>query len=103
MSPTSRRRYKKSKAKALQNHAEGVYGIRGLPRHEIHRRWDGIRRRRYGIKTEGGRGIHASRDAMRGRAAIPCNSHRELIPYQALRSWINEKTNRGSSFHFGGA
>jgi hypothetical protein len=25
-----------------------------------------------------------------------------LIPYQALRSWINKKTNRSSSFYFGG-
>ena len=41
-------------------------------------------------------------DAMRGRAAIPCNSHGELMPYQALRSWINKKTNRSSSFYFGG-
>ena len=44
-----------------------------------------------------------SRDAMRGRAAIPYNSQRELMPCQALRSWINKKTNRSSSFYFGGA
>ena len=43
------------------------------------------------------------RDAMRGRAAIPYNSQSELMPYQALRSWINKKTNRSSSFYFGGA
>ena len=42
-------------------------------------------------------------DAMRGRAAIPYNSHGELMPCQALRSWINKKTNRSSSFYFGGA
>ena len=42
-------------------------------------------------------------DAMRGRAAIPCNSLCELMPYQVLRSWINKKTNRSSSFYFGGA
>ena len=41
-------------------------------------------------------------DAMRGRAAMPYNSPCELIPYQALRSWINKKTNRSSSFCFGG-
>jgi hypothetical protein len=44
-----------------------------------------------------------SLDAMRGRAAIPYNSLCELMPYQVLRSWINKKTNRGSSFYFGGA
>ena len=43
-----------------------------------------------------------SLDAMRGRAAIPYNSLCELMPYQALRSWINKKTNFGSSFYFGG-
>ena len=43
-----------------------------------------------------------SRDAMRGQAAIPYNSQRELMPYQSLRSWINKKTNRSSSFYFGG-
>ena len=44
-----------------------------------------------------------SLDAIRGRAAIPYNSQSELMPYQALRSWINKKTNRSSSFYFGGA
>ena len=34
--------------------------------------------------------------------AIPYNSLCELMPYQALRSWINKKTNRSSSFYFGG-
>ena len=56
----------------------------------------------HGIKTERKRRYTASRDAMRGRAAIPYNSLRKLIPYQALRSWINKKTNRSSSFYFGG-
>ena len=27
-------------------------------------------------------------DAIRGRAAMPYNSQSELMPYQALRSWI---------------
>ena len=44
-----------------------------------------------------------SLDAICGRAAIPYNSLCELMPYQALRSWINKKTNRSSSFYFGGA
>ena len=35
-----------------------------------------------------------SLDAIRSRAAIPYNSLCELMPYQALRSWINKKTNR---------
>ena len=43
-----------------------------------------------------------SRDAMRGQAAIPYNSQRELMPYQSLRAWINKKTNQSSSFYFGG-
>ena len=30
-------------------------------------------------------------DAIRGQAAIPCNSLCESMPYQALRSWINKK------------
>ena len=38
-----------------------------------------------------------SADAIRGRAAIPSNSLCELMPYQALRSWINKKTNRSQS------
>ena len=44
-----------------------------------------------------------SLDVIRGRAAIPYNSLCELMPYQSLRSWINKKTNRSSSFYFGGA
>ena len=68
-------------------------------RHEVSH---GIRRRRHGIKNEGERRYTASRDAIRGRAAIPYNSLRELMPYQAIRSWINKKTNRSSSFYFGG-
>ena len=36
----------------MQNHAEGVYGIARVRADGIHRRWDGIRRRRYGIDTE---------------------------------------------------
>ena len=50
----------------------------------------GIRRRRYGIKTEEGKKCTLTRDAMRGRAAIPCNSQSELMPCQALRSWIKK-------------
>ena len=34
--------------------------------------------------------------------AMPYNAPCALIPYQALRSWINKKTNRSSSFYFGG-
>ena len=44
-----------------------------------------------------------TRDAMPDRVGIPCNSHSELMPCQALRSWINKKTNRSSSFYFGRA
>ena len=44
-------------------------------------------------------------DAMRGRAAIPYNSLCELMPYQALRSWINKKraTAKGFPLFVGGA
>ena len=54
-------------------------------------------------RAKGTKRYTLSRDDMRGRAAIPYNSHGELMPCQALRSWINKKTNRSSSFYFGGA
>jgi hypothetical protein len=54
-------------------------------------------------RTKGNGEYSLSADAMRGQAAIPYNSLCELMPYQALRSWINKKTNRSSSFYFGGA
>ena len=53
-------------------------------------------------RTKGNGEYSLSADAIRGRAAIPYNSLRELMPYQALRSWINKKTNQSSSFYFGG-
>ena len=53
-------------------------------------------------RTKGNVKYSLSADAIRGRAAIPYNSLCELMPYQALRSWINKKTNRSSSFYFGG-
>ena len=53
-------------------------------------------------RTKGDGEYSLSADAIRGRAAIPYNSLCELMPYQALRSWINKKTNRSSSFYFGG-
>ena len=113
---TSRRRFakRKSKAKALLQYnfpfpfsrTKSMRSIGWNPqlvavwnRHTVSH---GIRRRRYGIKNEGKRRYTASRDAIRGQAAIPYNSLCELMPYQALRSWINKKTNRSSSFYFGG-
>ena len=84
------------------NHGKAVYGIRNMLRY-------GIIAQRCMESTQGGmesrpksKRYTLSRDAMRGRAAIPYNSHCELMPYQALRAWINKKTNRSSSFYFGG-
>ena len=91
------------------NHSAGMYEIRNLLRYGINAKhcmestigcmesfqrnvWNQERRERYTL----------SRGAMRGQAAIPCNSQIELMPYQALRSWINKKTNQSSSFYFGG-
>ena len=54
-------------------------------------------------RTKVSREYSLSADAMCGRATITYNSQSELIPYQTLRSWINKKTNRSSSFYFGGA
>ena len=63
----------------------------------------GIRRRRNGIKTEGGSGYTASRDAIRP-TAMPYNSLCELMPYKALRSWIKITEIESSiSVIFGGA
>ena len=78
-----RRRKKEKQGKTLLNHAEGVDGIArrasgwnpqlvaawNLAKGEygIHRRWEGI-------KTEGEGRYTASRDAMRGRAAMPYNA-----------------------------
>ena len=56
----------------------------------------------HGIKSEGIRRIQPAADAIRGRAAMPCNSQSELIPYQALRSWIKTKTAQKAVFFFGG-
>jgi hypothetical protein len=41
-----------------------------------------------------------SLDAIRGRAAMPYNSLCELIPYQALRSWIRKTTDTARPFPF---
>ena len=78
------------------NHGKAVYGIRNSLRHGINAKYC------MESRTKGNGEYSLSADAIRGRAAIPYNSLCELMPYQALRSWINKKTNRSSSFYFGG-
>ena len=53
-----------------------------------------------GMESRPKRGCMLPRDAMRGQAAIPCNSLCELMPCQALRSWINKKEHRSAPFCF---
>ena len=43
-------------------------------------------------RPKGNREYSLTADAIRGQAAIPFNSPCELMPYQALRSWINKKS-----------
>ena len=55
--------------------------------------------RRYGSKTEVG-AMRPVADAIRVRAAMPCNAHSALIPCQALRSWIKQKDEPKFVFSF---
>lgn len=53
-----------------------------------------------GIKIEGKERYSLTADAIRGQAAIPYNSPRELIPYPALRSWIKKEATFAKSCFF---
>ena len=89
----------------VPNQCGALYGIRNLLRYGISpwRVWnqcqlhcmestaggmESFQRNVWNQERRGTGEYSLTADAMRGRAAIPCNSLCELMPCQALRSWI---------------